>query len=143
MAFDLRLLDGDISFDAQGNLETVTNTDKLTQEIVKLLHTPKGTNPFDPAYGTSLTEDQIGTIPDKRIIAAKVEEEINSNLQRLITEQTKLRTMQPLTKAELLAEVSNVEVSRDKFEPRQWNIIVTVLAYDLTPLTFEFVINSR
>jgi hypothetical protein len=142
MSFDLRVLDGDISFDPQGNLEIVANTDKLAQDVVKMLNTSKGSNPFDPSYGTTLTEQSIGTIPDGHIIATKVEQEINSNLEKLMAEQATLRSRQVMTRSEMLAQVASVNVARDDFDPRQYNVIVEVLARDLAPLTFEFVVKT-
>lgn len=44
----------DLQFDVLGNLRTVVDGDKLTQEVGKALLTDQGTNLFEDQYGTIL-----------------------------------------------------------------------------------------
>lgn len=49
-------IENDWRYTAAGTLVTVRNADLLSQEVLKITYTEKGSNPFHPWYGTGLLE---------------------------------------------------------------------------------------
>ena len=45
MSFDLKITNGDFTV-KNGEISTVTDTDKLAQDVLKICITPNGTNPL-------------------------------------------------------------------------------------------------
>lgn len=138
MSFDIHLNNGDIQLDAAGNLIKVENTDKLVQDVMKILYTTQGSDPFNPFYGSILTEENIGIAMLPSILEAKAREAIYNSLETLRQNQAQQELYQELTSAEKLVGVADLIVEQDKTEPRQYNVILTVLTEEMTPITLEF-----
>lgn len=143
MSYDLRLRDGDLELSASGDFDRMTDTEKLAQDILKILHTSLGDDPFNRSYGSLLTEADIGRIPDANVVAAKAEEAIISSITQLQQQQSRQETFQTLTDAEKVIEIETVQVERDSVDPRQYNVTVIVLSGALTPIRLEFDFFSR
>ena len=62
--------DGDLQFDDLGQLRTVIDNDKLTQNIGKILLTNQGTNIFEQRYGTILNSFTGVSLLDEATYAA-------------------------------------------------------------------------
>lgn len=140
MSFDVRAIKGDIEFGANGDLVRVTNSDKLAQDIIKLLNTPIGSSPLNPGYGSSLTVEQIGETPTVYGIIEQTRAIITQALEQLTTLQAAQAAEQTLTDAETLVDFEAPIVERDEVDPRQYNIVVNALSRDLTPLTIALVV---
>lgn len=143
MAFDLRIRNGDLLFDEQGRIELVRNSNKLTQEILKFVTTTRGSDPYNPDYGLTITEASIGSVVSTLGLETSVEAEITTGLERLQAEQQVLQTQQRLTPSELLQQIDRVSVEQDTTDPRQFNIFISVTTQALTPITIDTAIRAR
>lgn len=143
MSFDLRLRDGDVQIGSSGDLDRIIDTEKLAQDVLKILHTRLGDDPFNPSIGSLLTENDIGTIPDVDVITVKAEEAIFNSITQLQQQQSRQETFQTVTDAEKVVDIEAVEVERDSVDPRQYNVTVIVLSGALTPIKLEFSFFSR
>lgn len=142
MSFDLKLVNGDLVIGSDGDVTKVENTDKLVQDILKILLTPVKGNPFHPAYGSYLTNAIIGNILPDSFVVSSAENQIKSSLQNLMTAQKIQSTRQPVTASEALAAIQSVKVERNLGDSRFFEILVNVLARDFTSVpTIQFTVN--
>jgi hypothetical protein len=141
MSFDIKAISGDVELGQNGDLTIITDSDKLAQDIIKLLNTPIGTNPVNPGYGSTLTVNQIGTgIVSAADLVNQTKITITQALEQLISQQNAQSAIQFLTDAETLVDFETPIVEQDPQEPRQFNIAVNAISRDLTPLTIALVV---
>lgn len=138
MSFDLKINQGDLTLGQDGDLEQVTELDKLVQDVLKILMTPLGANVFFPWYGsplsetTTLSETTIGQVLDKTFVNSVVMQIIRSNLETLQKLQ-KQQSMggQRVSADELLAAIQEIKINRNTVDPTYWTILVRVLTKGL------------
>lgn len=135
MSFDLKIQNGDLSLNSSGMIEPVVGNAKLRQDILKILVTDSGSNPFHPSYGSYLGKLKIGGIVDDRIINLDIEKSVRNAVNYLMQLQRSQSQRQSLSAGEVVAELLNVEVSRDENDPRAYNVFVSVLTGELTELS--------
>jgi len=135
MSFDLKIQNGDLSLNSSGLIEPVVGNAKLRQDILKILVTDSGSNPFHPSYGSYLGKLKIGGIADDRIINLDIEKSVRNAVNYLMQLQRSQSQRQSLSAGEVVAELLNVEVSRDENDPRAYNVFVSVLTGELTELS--------
>lgn len=129
MSFDLTLENGDIRIGGDGAFEKVFNETKLRQDLVKIIVTPLGTMPLFPWYGSPLAERTIGTAAglDPKIRDAEMTNALSfaiNNLQSLQLEQEKEQFISP---AEAISQIKDVIVQQSPYDPRQFNVTVSVI----------------
>jgi len=140
MSFDLQLINDDLSIAPNGDIRTVTDTPKLRQDILKIIVTALGSNKFHPWYGSSVGGDIIGqNLPDN-IVEAEVAAAISQSLNRLKALQASQVSAQATTLSELIADLGPARVERNPADPRQLNVIITVLTKQLTKIEEVFTI---
>ena len=142
MAFDLKLLNGDLSLDSVGRMELVRDSNKLVQEVLKLISTTLNSDPFNPNYGLTLTASSLGHITTANITAQRLESEIRFGLQSLQQEQLTLSRQQVLTSAERIKNIDSVIVEQDASDPRQYNIFIELTTQAQTPITVNTAIRA-
>jgi hypothetical protein len=135
VSFDLKITKGDISIGAGGIINTVSDNNKLRQDIIKILLTKLGENKFHPSYGSDVGAIQIGHIPDKSLLELDLTSSAESSIRRLITLQRGQSRRQFLTPGETIVSILDVSVSRDEVDPRLYNIFISVQTQRLTSLT--------
>lgn len=140
MSFDIKAFSGDVEIGSNGDLSQVTDSDKLAQDILKLLNTPIGTNPLNPGYGSMLTVNQVGDAVYTEGLVEQTKRIITDALEQLITQQAYQAAIQPLTDAETLVDFETPIVERDSQDPRQFNIVVNAISKALTPLAIALVV---
>jgi len=138
MSFELKLTNGDLTIGTNGDLETVTNTDKLIQDILKMLLTPVGTNVFFPWYGSLLTSAMVGSPMEDEFIVTAATMQITNALQTLQALQRDQMSSQRVTASELLAAIKEVNVERNSIDPTYYSIAVRVLTKDLKTAVATF-----
>lgn len=141
MSFDLALVDSDISIKPDGTLRTVTDTNKLKQDVVKIILTPLNSVRFHPWYGSDINEGLIGEVPTDSILFQKISGALTQSLNRLQTLQRSQATGQRVTPAEMIAAIRSVSVQRAIDDPRQVNVVVILLSKDLTAIEEIFSIS--
>lgn len=141
MSFDIKAISGDIELGRNGDVVRVADSDKLAQDVIKLLNTTLESDPLNPGYGSILTSAMIGSgSTDPQSLAAQAEVIIGDALDQLIAQQQFQRTFQAMTDAETIIDFDSPIVEIDPEEPRQFNVRVDAISRDLTPLMLAFVI---
>jgi phage baseplate assembly protein W len=131
MSFDLRIENGDLKINADGTLSTVAGNSKLRQDILKILLTSLGDNKFHPKYGSHVGKLQIGSYVDERIISLDIESSARTALRNLMSLQRSQSRRQSLSPGETIVDILGLEVTRDKADPRLYNIFISVATQSL------------
>lgn len=143
MSFDFKLTNGDFDLDSSGLPKQVRNQDKLEQDLLKIILTPLGSNKRYPWYGSSINSSLIGRLLDPKLFSS----EANSILQFAINNLMKLqkdqeRAGQFLTPTEAISKIVEIGVERSRFDPRQYNIFVSVATRGNNIITESFVLTT-
>jgi phage baseplate assembly protein W len=142
MSYDLKIINGDLVIN-QSNLQTVVNSEKLIQDILKILLTDVGSNQMHPSYGSFLSKSVVGNPMQNSVIVQIAQSQINTcltNLQQLQTLQVK--SMQQVSADEQLAAITGISVIRSNSDPRLFNVKVSGLTKGYQPITTAFAINT-
>ncbi len=131
MSFDLKLYNGKLSL-KDGKLETVSDSDKLLQDILKMLFTKVGANPLSAWYGSYLTQSVIGQANiDPQLTQAVAQTQISQSLSMLKKLQDQqFNTFQNVVPAEQIAGIQNVSVALDANDPRRYIVSIVVISKD-------------
>ena len=142
MSFDLALINGDLNVSADGTIQIITDTPKLRQDIIKIVTTPLGSNPYQLWYGCSIGDDVIGNVlgDDRRLQI--IQAGIAKSLERLQSLQKVQAVTQNVSLAEIISSIGGVNVERDINDPRQINVIITVFSKRLAKVEELFTITS-
>jgi hypothetical protein len=128
MSFDLKIEEGDLKI-TNGELATVENSEKLVQDILKILTTDLGANLFFPWYGCPITKSLIGTGYGSTFVKDVATQQLFTSLQTLQRMQDdQLQRSQIVTPQEQIAAIQNVDVNRNPSDPRFFTVAVTVLS---------------
>ena len=118
MSFDLRIKEGDLAIGSDGDLEILSGVEKLVQDVLKILQTPLGGNPFFPWYGSLVSTALVGSVMDFRFTETAAQQQIRSNLETLQRlQRQQLSNGQKVTADEQLAAVQSVVVKRNTVDP--------------------------
>ena len=144
MSFDLSLAKGDLVLGADNDLAKVREGSKLVQDILKLLFTPLGSDPYFLTKGSTLTTDNIGETVNDQFMLDRARASILNTLKQLQTIQQVQALTQTVTPEETLKEINEVSVARDEQELRQYNIriVITTGAYSVISIP-EFSISTN
>jgi len=127
VSFDLRIENGDISFQ-NGQIETVTNEDKLVQSLVRILLTPLGEVTLRPYYGTNLGGIITRPLLPDFIFITKIEDSVKEALEFLMQQQSIQSRYQYVSPGEEIREILSVMAERSPSDPRQINVGVAIRA---------------
>ena len=123
----------DINITEQGTLETVVGTAKVRQAVLKTLLTVVGTNPFNLAYG-SLLSNVIGQKFDL-YTQFNLQQSVQSAVDFLIQQQQ----LQPAIPAnETILRVSAVNLDQDPTDPRTVKVNIRILTASFEEVTVTF-----
>lgn len=140
MSFDLKVSNGDLIL-VNGDLQTITGTNKLVQDIIKICLTPAGANIYQPFYGSFITKTLIGSVLDADITDAIAKNQLQNSIDNLkkLQQLQVLNTLQNVTPDEQIAGIQGISVNRDTIDLRQYNISVSVLsrAFQQVPISFS------
>lgn len=142
MSFDLKIINGDLVIN-QGDLQQVVDSEKLIQDILKILLTDVGANPLQPSYGSYLSRAVIGTALQNGAITQIAKSQINTcmvNLQKL--QMLQVKSMQKVSADEQLAAITGISVIRSTGDPRLFNIKVSGLTKGFQPVTTAFTVST-
>lgn len=138
MSFDFKIKKGDLSIGADGDLAIVQDTEKLIQDILKIVITPIGSNKFYPWYGSRISKSSIGQVVDYEFSSTMISGELSNaleNLQRLQQEQAK---RQKVTPYELLAATREARIERNQVDPRFFLVVVKAVSRALIETNIPF-----
>lgn len=138
MSFDLKIENNDLALNPDGTLQTVRDNAKLAQDIVKGILTPLGSNKFFRWYGSTVSVRTIGQVLDATVTQTEIERSIQDFLSNLISLQKAQARVQYVSAGEQIAAIRSVSALRDPNDPRQWQILVSVLTRKLTVVEETF-----
>jgi len=142
MSFDLALINSDLSLMPDGSIRTVQDTQKLRQDILKIILTQLGSNRFHPWYGCAVSDDVIGSSLPDNILINDIRTSIIQSLDRLKKLQQQQQTYQKVSLAELINTIGRIDVYRDQVDPRQIKIRVEVYSKRLTKVEEIFTLEA-
>lgn len=142
MSFDLALIDSDLQILATGDVKTVSDSPKLRQDILKIILTPIGGDRFHNWYGSNISDNIIGQNLSDDLVFGEISSEISNSLERLKSLQMAQSTYQKVTLAELISGVQEIVVQRGGSDPRIINVIVKVLAKNLSQIEEVFTLRG-
>jgi phage baseplate assembly protein W len=110
----------DLVLDYSAGLKTLSNIDKLKQDILKILITERGTNSEDENYGSLLGQQLLGKKQTLATLYASIKREV----------LTTIKYYQELNEDnedpdERISEVKSLEVT--KLDPRSYEISVVLI----------------
>lgn len=140
MSFDLKLFGGDLVIN-NGDFAVVEDSDKLVQDVLKLVSTQLGSNPFFPAYGSPISQALIGT--SDVIFAQDVAiNQLQASIERLKDlQQDQIKNNQIVTAQEQISVIKDVSVKQARDDPRYYYVNLTVInkAFQSVPISFAVV----
>ena len=142
MSFDLRISQGDLAIGSDADFDRVEDTDKLIQDVLKILLTPLGGNPFHTWYGSLISNTLVGNVFEEEFLIKIASSQINSALETMQNLQKAQTAVQKVTPNELLAAIRDVEVNRNPVDPRIYSVFVTVLTKGLSTVRTSFSVNN-
>ena len=138
MSFDLKVSGGDLVIDTNSDVKTVQDSEKLIQDVLKMLMTEQGSNIWWPWYGSTLAGSMIGSPFESQFISSVAENQIRSSLETLQNLQSDQASRQTVTPAELLAAIKSVNVQRNQINPTFFSISLSILTKNLTVVNTSF-----
>jgi phage baseplate assembly protein W len=142
MSYDLQIINGDLVIN-QGELQTLTDSAKLIQDILKILLTDVGADPLQPSYGSYLSRSIIGSPLQNGAIVQIAQSQINScliTLQQL--QRLQVKSMQQVSADEQLAAITGISVVRSSADPRLFNVKVSGLTNGYQPISTQFSVST-
>ena len=142
MSFDLQKIGGDLVV-KNGLLQTVVDSDKLIQDILKICLTTAGTNPLHPWYGSFISRTLIGNPNQTSVLVQISKTQLTTaitNLQQL--QALQLQSFQRVSADEQLTAIMDISVVQSIVNPTLFNIKVQVLSKGLKPVSTNFMVNS-
>lgn len=138
MSFDLKISGGDFVI-KNGELQIVTDTEKLIQDILKLCMTTAGTNPLHPWYGSFISRTLIGSVMDTDVLVQISKSQLNSALDNLKNLQNiQVKSFQKVSADEQIGSISDISVIRHPIDPRLFSVRVKVLTKGFKSVSTSF-----
>ena len=141
MSFDLKLENGNLKIGSDGKLETVSNTDKLIQDVLKMVLTPVGANKMHIWYGSNFGKTIIGTPLDLKFSKELAVSQLVSSLETLKILQQSQAEFQNVSASEAIMRVIGVRINQDKLEPRFIRVFLSVLNRAAVRASINFDVN--
>lgn len=142
MSFDLKIIAGDLVIN-QGQLQTVVDTEKLIQDILKICLTAAGSNPLQPWYGSFISRTIIGNPNQTSMLVQIAKSQLNTaltNLQQL--QNLQVQSFQSVSPDEQLAAIVDISVLQNQVNPTLFQVKIQALSKGLKPVTTAFNIST-
>ena len=140
MSFDFAIVNNDLKRTSDGNVLTVTDTQKLRQDILKIIITTLGSNKFHPWYGCSVTDDVIGKNLPENMLKTEIQDSISTSIENLQKLQTHQLTTQKVSLAELINFIGSIIAYRSPDDKREVKVDVSIYSRRLTEVNESFTI---
>lgn len=142
MSYDLKLKNGDLVIQ-NGQPQTVIDSEKLIQSILKICLTEAGSLPFHPWYGSFLSRTVVGNPQHSGILVQIAKSQLNTTLENLKNLQdSQSRAFQRVSADEQISAIMEVSVVRSQIDPRLFDVRIGVLTKGLKPITTVFSIST-
>jgi len=138
MSFDLKIKNADLVIE-NGDIKTIIDSEKLIQDVLKICLTPVGYDPLNPWYGSFLSKTVIGSPESDELLNSISKNQIIKALENLKDLQNyQIKSTQSLSADEQIATVQSVQVIRSEFDPRVFEVYITVISKGFKPITTAF-----
>ena len=139
MSFDLLIRNGDLAIGQDGDLAKVEDSDKLIQDVLKILVTPLGSNMFYPWYGSLINKSLIGqAFFEVELLASMGSSQLQNSLETLQRLQQKQAVEQRVSPFEQIAAVKRVSIERNQVDPRFFLVAVDIATRALSVVNVQF-----
>lgn len=142
MSFDLKIKNGDLVL-VQGDLQTVVDSEKLIQDILKMALTTAGSNPIHPWYGSFVSRTLIGNPNYNSVLVQVGKSQLATSLQNLKDLQDlQVKSYQRVSADEQIATISDISIVQSQTDPRLYDVIIKALTKGLKPITTAFTVST-
>lgn len=142
MSFDLKIINKDLVIN-NGKLQTVTDSEKLIQDILKICLTTAGSNPLHPGYGSFLSRTIIGSPLHTSILVQVAQSQLSTALENLKNLQNaQSKSFQRVSADEQISAILDISILRNQIDPRLFDIRIKALTKGLKPITTNFRVST-
>ncbi len=142
MSFDLKIRGGDLSL-VNSQLQTVVDSEKLIQDLLKICLTTAGSNPIHPWYGSFISRTIVGNPNYTSILVQIGKTQLTSAIQNLKELQDlQVKSFQRVSADEQISAIQDISINTDSIDPRLFNVVVSVISKGLKPITTAFRIST-
>jgi hypothetical protein len=142
VSYDLKIKNGDLVIQ-NGQPQTVIDSEKLIQSILKICLTDAGSLPFHPWYGSYLSRTVIGNPQHSGILVQIAKSQLNTALENLKNLQdAQIRTFQRVSADEQISAITEISVVQSQVDPRLFDVRIGVLSKGFKPITTVFSIST-
>lgn len=142
MSFDLKISNGDLVIKS-GQIQTVVDSEKLIQDILKICLTNAGSNPLQPWYGSFLSRTLIGNPLHTSVLVQIAKSQLTTALQNLKDLQDiQLKSFQRISADEQISAILDISINRNQIDPRLFEVSVRALTKGLKPITTAFRVST-
>jgi hypothetical protein len=142
MSFDLKIKNGDLCI-IQGQLQTVTDSEKLIQDILKMCLTTAGTNPIHPWYGSFISRTIVGNPLSNDVLIQIGKSQLTTALENLKNLQDlQIKSFQRVSADEQISAILDISIVRSSVDPRLFDIRVKALTKGFKPITTAFRVST-
>lgn len=138
MSFDLKVSDKDLVI-KNGSLQTVVDSEKLIQDILKICLTTAGSNPLHPGYGSYISRTLVGSPLYTSVLVQIGKSQLNSALENLRTlQETQVKSFQRVSADEQISAILDISIIRNEIDPRLFSVRIKALSKGFKPITTAF-----
>lgn len=141
MSFDLKIENGDLVLGADNDLAIVEKVDKLVQDMLKIVSTQLGSNPFFPWYGSPISKALVGRPYDSKFVSSVASQQLQATLETLqkLQKEQLLKSGQYVSPEEQIAAIRKISVEQNITDPRYYRILINAInkAYQLAPASLD------
>ena len=142
MSFDLKIIKGDLVLNT-GKLQTVVDSEKLIQDILKICLTTAGTNPINPWYGSFISRTIIGNPNYSSMLVQIAKSQLNTALENLKSLQDlQIKSFQVVSADEQISVVRDISIIRNQLDPRLYDVRISVITKGTKPISTAFKVNT-
>ena len=142
MSFDLKIKNGDLVLN-NGDLQTVTGSEKLIQDILKICLTTAGANPLYAWYGSFISRTIIGNPDGNAVLVSIAKSQLSNALDNLKNLQDlQIKSFQRVSADEQISAISDIAIIRNKTDPRFFEVRIKALTKGFRSVNASFTVNT-
>jgi hypothetical protein len=142
MSVDLKISQGDLVI-KNSQLQTVIDSEKLIQDILKICLTSAGSNPLHPWYGSFISRTIVGNPLSNSIIIQIAQSQLNTALDNLKSLQAiQLKSFQRVSADEQISAILDISIVRNQIDPRLFDVQIKALTKGMKPITTAFRVST-
>lgn len=142
MSFDLKIKNGDLVIN-NGQLQTVVDSEKLIQDILKICLTTAGTNPLHPWYGSFISRTIIGNPLHSSVLVQIGKSQLNTALDNLKNlQELQVKSFQRVSADEQIGNIMDISIIRNQLDPRLFDVKIKATTKGMKPITTAFRVST-